>query len=57
LPLLAFRYNDMEFVRGGAIVCAVREEGHVHGARHSSPWQVVLLGHNGKGLFTWVYSW
>jgi hypothetical protein len=42
LPL-AFRYKDVRCVTGGAIVCAAGEEGHVHGACHWSPFQVVML--------------
>ncbi|XP_047064902.1 uncharacterized protein LOC124672769 [Lolium rigidum] len=42
----------------GAVLCAARDEGHVHGDCHSSPFQVVLMGISGdyKRAYASVYS-
>jgi len=42
--------------RHGVVVCASREENHVHGACHAEPFQVVLIGCNKEGVFAFVYS-
>ncbi|KAL6641608.1 hypothetical protein ACP70R_019789 [Stipagrostis hirtigluma subsp. patula] len=43
-------------VSGGAIVCAASDESHVHGACHSAPFQVILLGCNRELVFACIYS-
>ncbi|KAL6641604.1 hypothetical protein ACP70R_019785 [Stipagrostis hirtigluma subsp. patula] len=43
-------------VEHGAVVCAAGDQGHVHGACHSGPFRVVLIGNGLKGLFACVYS-
>ncbi|CAL5006409.1 unnamed protein product [Urochloa decumbens] len=48
-------FCDNKSIMNGAVVCAADEQGHVHGACHSSPFQIVLLGCNSEGFFTLVY--
>ncbi|KAK3149398.1 hypothetical protein QOZ80_3AG0216840 [Eleusine coracana subsp. coracana] len=41
-------FNDVRmFVMGGIVLCAAKDQGHVHGACHSNPFKVVLVGENG----------
>ncbi|CAN6283637.1 unnamed protein product [Urochloa humidicola] len=44
------------WLMNGAVLCAARENGHVHGACHSDPFKVVFLGWNMKMIFASIYS-
>ncbi|GJN23373.1 hypothetical protein PR202_gb11017 [Eleusine coracana subsp. coracana] len=50
-------FNDVRmFVMGGIVLCAAKDQGHVHGACHSNPFKVVLVGENGVRFCFSVYS-
>uniref|UniRef100_A0ACD5VXE5 Uncharacterized protein n=1 Tax=Avena sativa TaxID=4498 RepID=A0ACD5VXE5_AVESA len=40
---LQFRDSGIVQIHSGAVLCAARDQGHVHGACHSSPFKVVAL--------------
>lgn len=40
----------------GVVLCAASDQGHVHGACHSDPFKVVLVGENGVRFCFSVYS-
>jgi hypothetical protein len=43
-------------VKDGAVICAAGDQGHVHGACHTSPYQLVLLGCDAERISACVYS-
>ncbi|XP_062200163.1 uncharacterized protein LOC133902859 isoform X2 [Phragmites australis] len=51
---MAFRGD--KYMSNGAVMCAAGDPGHVHGCCHSSPFQVVMLGHGAERLLACVYS-
>uniref|UniRef100_M8CRV5 F-box protein AT5G49610-like beta-propeller domain-containing protein n=1 Tax=Aegilops tauschii TaxID=37682 RepID=M8CRV5_AEGTA len=50
--------DSAEFELRGAVLCATGQQGHVHGACHSSPFKVVLMCHHfdENQLLTGVYA-
>ncbi|XP_062200847.1 uncharacterized protein LOC133903471 [Phragmites australis] len=48
--------DKMMFVVDGGVVCTAGDQGHVHGACHSDPFQVVLIGQDRARFFACVYS-
>ncbi|KAK1668584.1 hypothetical protein QYE76_056743 [Lolium multiflorum] len=40
---LQFHKSRIVLIQGGAVLCAAVDQGHVHGACHSSPFKVVVL--------------
>uniref|UniRef100_K3Z306 F-box domain-containing protein n=1 Tax=Setaria italica TaxID=4555 RepID=K3Z306_SETIT len=45
-----------KYMIDGTVICASGDQGHVHGACHSSPFQVIFLGRCGDEIIVWVYS-
>ncbi|WVZ58005.1 hypothetical protein U9M48_008322 [Paspalum notatum var. saurae] len=47
-----------KYMMDGTIICAAAasDQGHVHGACHSRPFQVLFLGRCGERIVTYVYS-
>ncbi|KAL6626212.1 hypothetical protein ACP70R_029938 [Stipagrostis hirtigluma subsp. patula] len=51
-----FDGKEHKHLQNGAIACAAGDQGHMHGACHSSPFQVVFLGRSPERVFACAYS-